>query len=117
MPKQFIYVQELKMKNIIKISLVLLAVMVVFSGCQTALTKEGSSVRVIMKEEPPAGAKMLATIESDMLSNHPSIVSVQNDLRNKTAKLGGNLLVVDVIVATSGEGGITYSGNGRAYKE
>ncbi|PKL35999.1 MAG: hypothetical protein CVV44_17405 [Spirochaetae bacterium HGW-Spirochaetae-1] len=105
------------MKNILKVSLILLVAMFVFSGCQTALTKEGGAVRIIMKEEPPAGAKMLATIESGMFSNHPSVVSVQNDLRNKTAELGGNLLVVDVIVAKSSEGGITYSGNGRAYKE
>ena len=92
----------------------------ILTNCVTKLTPEGEKVRILMKEEAPANAKLLGTVETGLWEEHDTIMSVQNALRNKAAQMGGNLLVIDVIVAETSQLGsygtsTSYVGNGRVY--
>jgi len=83
----------------------------------TKLTPVGELVEIIMKEEPPNDAEFLGIVESGLLQVHIKQESVINDLRNKVAELGGNLLVVDTIISISdGYGGYEFTGMGRAFR-
>lgn len=98
------------MKNLLPI-LILLTVVGCFS---TTLTEQGKKVQLLMKEEAPKEYQLINDIATTGLGES-DIIGVKNNLRNKTAELGGNLVVVDTIEMHSGEA-TYYTGNGRAYK-
>ncbi|KAB2931301.1 MAG: DUF4156 domain-containing protein [Leptonema illini] len=83
----------------------------------TLLTPGGNSVQLLMKEEAPAGKALINDIVCERVKD---IISAKNCLRNKTAELGGNLVVVDTIEVVypnpSNPRMKLYTANGRAYK-
>jgi hypothetical protein len=79
-----------------------------------ALTREGESVRLLVHSEAPEDAGLLGDIHTEILS---SLDYVKNDLRNRTARLGGDLVVLDDIQQDVFEGETRgYVGIGRAYR-
>lgn len=98
------------------IAIMLLAIL---TNCVTKLTPEGETVKVLMKQEAPANAQLLGTVETGLFEEHSTIMSVQNSLRNNAAKMGGNLLVIDVIFGETSQGqygsSTNYVGSGRVY--
>ncbi len=105
------------MKNIFIKSLLCIFILLTFTNCTTNLTAEGEIVDFIMKEEAPKDAEFLGIVESGLLQIHFTQESVINDLRNKVAELGGNLLVVDTMTSISDEFfGYEFKGMGRAYR-
>ena len=99
------------MKKILPVLLLLCA-----TAClSTKLTEKGKTVQLLMKEEAPKEYQLINDIATTGLGES-DIIGVKNNLRNKTAELGGDLVVVDTIEMHNGEGGTYYTGNGRAYK-
>ena len=92
-----------------------------FISCLEKLTKEGANVNYVIQEKAPKDCKMISAL-SDTKGSSSSDLIVR--MRNKTATLGGNFLVIDVmdsatrIVGTgkSVTSSVYYSGAGRAYK-
>lgn len=84
-------------------------------SCATALTKQGETVKLLMKEEAPKEYELINDIETSLFGE-PSVISVKNTLRNKAAEVGGNLVVVDTIEMHQEDSRTWYTGNGRAYK-
>ena len=79
-----------------------------------ALTPGGTGVRLIAHDEAPDGALFLADIHSGL---HGRLDCVKNELRNRAAELGGNLVVLDDIQQDVREGDtVGYLGLGRAYR-
>ncbi|GEM_PF-802562 len=102
---------EVKMKILLPF-LILLSV----TGClSTTLTEQGKKVQLLMKEEAPKEYQLIDDIATTGLGES-DIIGVKNNLRNKTAALGGDLVVIDTIEMHSGDAGTYYTGNGRAYK-
>lgn len=77
------------------------------------LTPKGEEVTLLIHDEAPAGAKFLGEVESHL---QRSAICVKNDLRNRAADMGGNLVVVDNINSEVWDGQSTgFSGSGRVY--
>jgi hypothetical protein len=89
---------------------------VVLCGCSTALSPAGQRVRV-GKATPHANCKELGIIYGSgsgggYTSSESKMRSAQNELRNKTADMGGNFVVMD---AAGGDvAGLTLTG--RAFR-
>lgn len=78
------------------------------------LTPEGERVRLIMHAEAPADALFLGDVQTAF---HFHLTLLKNDLRNQTARLGGDLVVLDDIQQDIRQGQTWgYIGIGRAYK-
>jgi len=103
----------MKSLNLIFLTIIFISII----GCATILTKEGKFVKLFVKQEAPSNAEFLGDIETSFLGE-PSVKGVKNYLRNKTAKMGGNLVVIDFIDVTynRNDGTKMYSGDGRAYR-
>ena len=83
-------------------------------GIRCALTPEGERVQLLSHAEAPEGAVFLGDVHTEILLH---IDYVKNDLSNQTARLGGNLLVLDDIQQDIRDGQTWgYIGIGRAYK-
>ena len=96
------------------IFMILLAVFT--SSCMATLTKGGKSVKYVTKAEAPSDCKEIGEVELGFPKGG-SVSDVKIKLRNKTAEMGGNFLVIDTIeVAYDQNGGKYYDGSGRAYK-
>lgn len=81
---------------------------------QSALTPGGERVRILIHAEAPEDAVFLRDIHTEI---HGQLDYVKNDLRNQTARLGGDLMVLDDIQQEIYEGQTRgYVGIGRAYK-
>ena len=95
------------MKHILTVGLVLIA-----SSC-VSLTDGGKNVR-IGKTVPDKNCQEINTVygEASMGSPAQKLESAQNELRNKTANLGGNFVVMDI--ASGGYYGASIAG--RAFK-
>jgi len=79
-----------------------------------ALTPEGEAVRLLVHAEAPEGSDFLGDLETKELNR---LEFVKNDLRNRTARLGGDIIVLDGIQQDVREGQTWgYIGIGRAYK-
>lgn len=79
-----------------------------------ALTPQGEQVRLLVHAEAPEDAVYLGDLETGTLSR---LEYVRNDLRNRAARLGGDLVVLDDILQDVYNGRTNgYVGCGRAYK-
>jgi hypothetical protein len=92
---------------------------ILLSCASATLTEKGMAVKYVTKEEAPKSCKKINEVYLDEtkfeIAN--SVNEVQILLRNKTAEMGGNYLVIDVIEKhTPGDGRVWYTGNGRVYK-
>ncbi len=81
---------------------------------QYTLTPGGERVQILIHAEAPEDAVFLRDIHTGI---HGQLDYVKNDLRNQTARLGGDLMVLDDIQQEIYEGQTRgYVGIGRAYK-
>lgn len=81
---------------------------------QYALTPDGERVQILIHAEAPEDAGLLGDIHTKTLG---TLDYVKNDLRNQTARLGGDLMVLDDIQQEVYDGQTCgYIGIGRAYK-
>jgi hypothetical protein len=69
-----------------------LALALLLTGCTTALTPEGARVRIVTANELDKCAPI-----TDLTSVRPSSGQMDslNDLRNKTARMGGNAILIE----------------------
>lgn len=88
-------------------------------GCLTAqLTPGGTNVEYVTKQEAPKAYKLLGDVSFGGLEGGSSVQDTIVRMRNKTAEMGGDFLVIDVIEKHyNDQGGQWYTGNGRAYKK
>ena len=103
------------MKDLVKASSALLAV-IGLSSC-AGLSTQGEKIRYVTKEEAPKDCKEIGDVTVGRIINLYSMKDVKNAMRNETAKMGGNFLVIDqtnYIPNPNGLGG--YEGTGRAYQ-
>jgi hypothetical protein len=87
------------------------ATVLLFYPKKVKLTPGGEKVKLLVHEEAPKSAKFLGDIETRSLL---SAICVKNELRNRAARLGGNLVVVDNISPVGSEGEL-YMGSARVY--
>ncbi len=95
----------------------LIAGCVFFASC-SGLSESAQNVKYATKSEAPAACKEIGEVSTGSLIPMFDMTSVKNSLRNKTAEMGGNYLVVDEIKNVSGVNGSSngYAGSGRAYR-
>jgi hypothetical protein len=95
----------------------LIAGCALFASC-AGLSESAQNVKYVTKSEAPTGCKEIGEVSTGSLMPMFDMTSVKNSLRNKTAEMGGNYLVVDEIKNVSGSNGSSngYAGSGRAYQ-
>jgi Domain of unknown function (DUF4156) len=98
----------------------------------SGLNESAQNVKYSTKSEAPKDCKEIGEVSVGSFLPHMTMESVKNEMRNKTAAMGGNFLVIDEIKSVSSStpptvganglmtvGGSTssgYAGSGRAYK-
>ena len=94
-------------------SAVLLLATAKYRSRSIRLTPEGKAVKLVMHEEAPDGAEFLGDIRT---KPRRTVTCIKNDMRNITARMGGNLVVIDTIHDfVFGGTSSGYKGSGRAY--
>jgi hypothetical protein len=117
------------MKNIVFYGL--LATCVLPASC-SSLNESAQNVTYSTKSEAPKDCREIGEVSVGSIIAHLTMESVKNEMRNKTAAMGGNFLVIDEIKSVSSStpptigsnglligGGTTssgYAGSGRAYQ-
>ncbi len=81
-------------------------------GLLTQLTEEGEKVKYVKNQEAPANCVEVGIVSSGFIQLNMSENELMKQLRNKTANLGGNFLVVESVEASDA----TFKGKGIAYK-
>jgi len=87
-----------------------------FTACAT-LTPGGQNVTYVTKQEAPTGYTFLGEVSLGMLEYGQSYKDTLIRLRNKTAEMGGDFLVVDSIESVQSGNSSYFEGSGRAYKK
>lgn len=87
-------------------------------SCGSAqLTEGGKNVQYVTKQEAPKNYTKLGEVSVGETSFASSVAGAITMLRNETAKMGGDFLVIDVLEKFYGDNGtFWYGANGRAYK-
>jgi hypothetical protein len=100
------------------VSVIAIMAACVFVGSCASLNESGQNVKYATKTEAPAGCKEIGEVSSGTLMAMYDMTSVKNSMRNKTAEMGGNYLVIDGIKNVPGANGSSsgYAGSGRAYQ-
>jgi Domain of unknown function (DUF4156) len=109
----------------------LLAACVFLASC-AGLNESAQNVKYSTKSEAPKDCTEIGEVSVGSIFAHLTMESVKNEMRNKTAAMGGNFLVIDEIKSvtsytppTVGANGLMmgggssssgYAGSGRAYK-
>jgi Domain of unknown function (DUF4156) len=107
------------------------ACVLLLASC-SSLNESAQNVKYSTKSEAPKECKELGEVSVGSFLPHVTMESVKNEMRNKTAAMGGNFLVIDEIKSVSSStppmvgsnglmtGGGTsssgYAGSGRAYQ-
>jgi hypothetical protein len=76
-------------------------------------------VKYVTKTEAPQFCKKIGEVSVGSIIPLLDMESVKNSMRNKTADMGGNYLVIDeikTIPAPTPGASTGYAGSGRAYK-
>ncbi len=83
-----------------------------------SLNESGQNVKYATKTEAPAECKEIGEVSVGSLVSMYDMTSVKNSMRNKTAEMGGNYLVIDGIKSIASTNGSSngYVGTGRAYQ-
>jgi Domain of unknown function (DUF4156) len=116
------------MKNIV--FYVLLAVGALAASC-SSLNESAQNVKYSTKSEAPKDCREIGEVSVGSILAHFTMESVKNEMRNRTAEMGGNFLVIDEIKSVTsstppmiGSNGLLigggsssdgYAGSGRAY--
>jgi hypothetical protein len=105
------------MKKLVCSILTLASVCAFLSSC-AGLNESGQHVKYATKSEAPKDCKELGEVSIGTLFPLFDMVSVKNSMRNKTAEMGGNYLVIDEIKSVHSANGSDsgYAGSGRAYQ-
>jgi hypothetical protein len=89
-----------------------------FLGSCAGLKESAQNVKYSTKSEAPKDCSEIGEVSVGSILSLFDMTSVKNAMRNKTAEMGGNYLVIDDIKsvrdANGGPGG--YAGSGRAYR-
>ena len=95
----------------------LITTCVLLSSC-AGLNESGQNVKYATKTEAAKDCKEVGEVSVGSLFPLFDMTSVKNAMRNKTAEMGGNYLVIDDIknVAGTNGGSNGYAGAGRAYQ-
>ena len=100
----------------LRLTLLGIAASLSFSACGTSLSQGGQQVNYSTKQEPPSDCEMIDSVYHEgTFECEATVSSLQNALRNKTADLGGNFLVIDTIVTINTKDGSCFKGAGRAF--
>jgi hypothetical protein len=111
---------------------VLMAACVLLLASCSSLNESAQNVQYSTKSEAPKDCKEIGEVSVDSFLPHVTMESVKNEMRNKTAAMGGNFLVIDEIksvssstpltvgsnglMTTGGSSSSGYAGSGRAYQ-
>jgi hypothetical protein len=111
---------------------VLMAACVLLLASCSSLNESAQNVTYSTKSEAPKDCREIGEVSVGSIIAHLTMESVKNEMRNKTAAMGGNFLVIDEIKSVSSStpptigsnglligGGSTssgYAGSGRAYQ-
>jgi hypothetical protein len=111
---------------------VLMATGVLLLASCSGLNESTQNVKYSTKSEASKDCKELGEVSVGSFLPHVTMESVKNEMRNKTAAMGGNFLVIDEIKSVSsstppmvGSNGLMmsggssssgYAGSGRAYQ-
>src|SRR5271154_3977589 len=111
--------------------LLMAACVLLLASC-SGLNESAQNVKYSTKSEAPKDCKEIGEVSVGSFLPHVTMESVKNEMRNKTAEMGGNFLVIDEIKSvtsstppTIGSNGLLigggsssdgYSGSGRAYQ-
>ena len=111
---------------------VLMATGVLLLASCSGLNESAQNVKYSTKSEASKDCKELGEVSVGSFLPHITMESVKNEMRNKTAAMGGNFLVIDEIKSVSsstppmvGSNGLMtgggssssgYAGSGRAYQ-
>ena len=111
---------------------VLMAICVLLLASCSGLNESAQNVKYSTKSEAPKDCKEIGEVSVGSFLAHVTMESVKNEMRNKTAAMGGNFLVIDEIKSVSSStpptvgsnglmmgGGFSssgYAGSGRAYQ-
>ena len=99
-----------------KRNLIAMFALLLTASCGTPITSAGQRVKYVTKSEAPPECQMIDSVSHDgAFECEPSVTDAQNALRNKTADMGGNFLVIDVVIAQNTENGTCYKSTGRAF--
>ncbi len=95
------------MKKFILPSIILLFVVIVLSGCATTLSKKGALIRVTNRSEDVKNCEYLGQVSSSsswggFAATGVGFKSAMNELKNKAANMGANVLLTQVISNTMG---------------
>lgn len=101
------------MKNVpFLVALFVLLFSIASFGLLTQLTEDGEKVKYVKNKKAPANCEEVGTVSSGFIQLNMSENELIKQLRNKTANLGGNFLVVESVEASDA----TFKGKGTAYK-
>ena len=111
---------------------VLMATCVLLLASCSRLNESAQNVKYSTKSEAPKDCKEIGEVSVGSFFAHMTMESVKNEMRNKTAAMGGNFLVIDEIksvssstpltvgsnglMTTGGSSSSGYAGSGRAYQ-
>jgi hypothetical protein len=100
------------------LSVIALIATCMFIGSCAGLNESGQNVKYVTKSEASKECKEVGEVSIGSIFPLLDMTSVKNSMRNKTAEMGGNFLVIDDIKSVHGTNGSAngYAGSGRAYQ-
>lgn len=101
------------------VSLIILFLIFIVSCASITLTEGGQNVKYTLKKEPESGYQEIGkvTVGQHVWEGAPDEEQAVIMIRNKTAEMGGNLVIIDAIEQKNApEGGVYFSASGKAYK-
>ncbi len=95
------------MKKLILSSTIFLFVVIALSGCATTLSNKGELIRVTNRSEDVKNCEYLGQVSSSsswggFAATGVGFESAMNELKNKAADIGANVLLTQVISNTMG---------------
>jgi hypothetical protein len=100
------------------LSVITLIPICLFPASCAGLKESAQNVRYSTKSEAPKECREIGEVSVGSIFPLFDMTSVKNAMRNKTAEMGGNYLVIDdlkSVQSTNGSSG-GYAGSGRAYQ-
>jgi hypothetical protein len=102
----------------LSLSVITLLPICTFLGSCAGLKDSAQSVTYSTKTEAPKDCTEIGEVSVGSIFSLFDMTSVKNAMRNKTAEMGGNYLVIDELRSVQGTNGSSggYAGSGRAYR-
>ena len=95
----------------------LLALCTLLSSC-AGLKESAANVKYSTTTLAPSDCNALGAVSAGSIISYWTMTSARNALRNQTATMGGNFLIIDDLYRVSGLNGTFagFAGHGRAYR-